>query len=108
METAKFLETVVETVMETVGKVLETVFFIFRKRKGRGILCFNIIRIPWFPTLSQQFPQRFPQRFPGFHVCVRFPQDDLGTREYNVEGVGWCSASDGSIEMHLMAPKYNA
>ena len=83
-------------------------FFILKKRKGMGILFFNIIRIPWFPTLSQQFPQRFPQRFPGFHVCVRFPQDDLGTPEYNVEGVGWCSASDGSIEMHLMAPKYNA
>ena len=38
METAKFLETVVETVMETVGKVLETVFCIFKKRKGMGIL----------------------------------------------------------------------
>ena len=68
METAKFLETVVETVMETVGKGLETVFFIFKKRKGRGILFFNIIRIPWFPTLSQQFPQRFPQRFPRLRL----------------------------------------
>ena len=67
METATFLETVVETVMETVGKVLETVFYI-KKEKGMGILFFNIIRIPWFPTLSQQFPQRFPQRFPRLRL----------------------------------------
>ena len=39
METAKFLETVVETVMETVGKVLETVVYI-KKEKGYGYSLF--------------------------------------------------------------------